>query len=185
MDFFSKCKDQDEAKALFRKLSKNFHPDAGGDSDLMIELKKQYDEWEKPKEKYFDFGKMARLNEEETVNYSWNTSSFMNPRVEALENELRRLRALLGDAPSKIESLRNYNRLKEEENTQYKIMLREAELKMKDFSKQFDGLKDSYEKLLKEKADLEKVTITKEETADTLWGKIKFVMGCNPKKVYK
>lgn len=43
MDFFSKCKDKEEAKKTFHNLAKFFHPDKGGDSEMMIELKKQYD----------------------------------------------------------------------------------------------------------------------------------------------
>lgn len=46
MQFFSDCKTQCEAKDLFRKLSKHFHPDVGGDADLMRELIDQYDKYE-------------------------------------------------------------------------------------------------------------------------------------------
>jgi hemerythrin-like domain-containing protein len=45
MNFFNDCKTQDEAKTLFRKLSKMFHPDKGGDPEFMMELKKQYDDF--------------------------------------------------------------------------------------------------------------------------------------------
>jgi curved DNA-binding protein CbpA len=43
MDFFSKCSNKEEAKELYRKLVKMFHPDKGGDKDLMIALQAQYD----------------------------------------------------------------------------------------------------------------------------------------------
>lgn len=45
MDFFSHCKTKEEARSTFKKLCKCFHPDKGGDESLMIELKKQYDNW--------------------------------------------------------------------------------------------------------------------------------------------
>lgn len=43
MDIFCDCKNIDDAKALYRKLSKLYHPDTGGDKDLMMDLTKQYE----------------------------------------------------------------------------------------------------------------------------------------------
>jgi hypothetical protein len=40
MQFFTECKTKEEAATLFRKLSKCFHPDVGGQSELQIELTK-------------------------------------------------------------------------------------------------------------------------------------------------
>jgi len=45
MDFFSRCRTTEEAKSVFRMLSKHFHPDRGGDANLMVELQKQYNGW--------------------------------------------------------------------------------------------------------------------------------------------
>jgi len=45
MDFFSRCRTTDDAKIVFRSLSKHFHPDRGGDPELMKELSKQYGAW--------------------------------------------------------------------------------------------------------------------------------------------
>lgn len=45
MKFFSDCKSENEKKTIYRKLAKCFHPDKGGSVELMVELKKQYDEW--------------------------------------------------------------------------------------------------------------------------------------------
>ncbi len=45
MDFFNDCKTQDEAKKTYHLLVKHFHPDKGGDSNLMVELKEQYEKW--------------------------------------------------------------------------------------------------------------------------------------------
>jgi len=46
MKFFTDCTTQEEAKKLYHKLAKLFHPDKGGDNEMMIELKKQYDAWD-------------------------------------------------------------------------------------------------------------------------------------------
>lgn len=45
MDFFSDCISHEEVKARFRKLSKLFHPDRGGDNEIMRQLQSQYDSW--------------------------------------------------------------------------------------------------------------------------------------------
>lgn len=45
MKFFIDCKDTDEAKVIYRKLAKLFHPDKGGSNELMIELQSQYDKF--------------------------------------------------------------------------------------------------------------------------------------------
>lgn len=42
MNFFNECKTEEERKALYRKLAKLFHPDRGGDCELLVELNKQY-----------------------------------------------------------------------------------------------------------------------------------------------
>lgn len=54
MDFFSSCKDKDEAKKVYRNLCKHFHPDKGGDPELMLELQKQYEKFE-PKNEVNNF----------------------------------------------------------------------------------------------------------------------------------
>lgn len=45
MKFFIDCKTISEAKEVYRKLAKVFHPDKGGDAELFRELQKQHDEW--------------------------------------------------------------------------------------------------------------------------------------------
>lgn len=64
MNFFNNCKTKEEAKKVFNKLAKHFHPDKGGDSELMIELKKQYEQWNK-------FGN-APLDFDEYSTFSFN-----------------------------------------------------------------------------------------------------------------
>lgn len=49
MMFFSECKTKQEAKELFRKLAKQYHPDKGGSPEIMHNLLKQYEEFEEIK----------------------------------------------------------------------------------------------------------------------------------------
>lgn len=51
MNYFKDCKTQDEAKALFRKLAKQFHPDHVGSNEKMVELQRQYDLFNESSEK--------------------------------------------------------------------------------------------------------------------------------------
>lgn len=46
MQYFKDCKDDKEAKKLFRKLAKEFHPDVGGSTEQMVELQRQYDSFD-------------------------------------------------------------------------------------------------------------------------------------------
>lgn len=46
MDFFNLCKDKDEAKKIYRQLCKQFHPDKGGDPELLKELIRQYEKFD-------------------------------------------------------------------------------------------------------------------------------------------
>ena len=45
MDFYSDCKDNEEAKKLYRKLCKCFHPDRGGDIELLMCAIHQYNDF--------------------------------------------------------------------------------------------------------------------------------------------
>lgn len=176
MDFFSSCTDEAQVKSTFRRLSKHFHPDVGGENDLMIELKRQYDSW-KPKQ-YTTFEDLAR-SPDGYVRYG---QPFTNPRVEVLEQELRRLQSLLKNSPDIIERLRH-------QVAYFKNLLEEAwkesSDKQKILAKEIFSLITERNQLKKRLEELEKISITKEETPDTLWDKIKYVMGSKPKKSYK
>jgi len=43
MDFFNDCKNDRERRSRYHKLAKLFHPDRGGDSEIMMELTRQYE----------------------------------------------------------------------------------------------------------------------------------------------
>ena len=40
---FNRCKDEREVKKLYRKLSKELHPDLGGDKQEFVKMKKEYE----------------------------------------------------------------------------------------------------------------------------------------------
>lgn len=177
MDFFNTCKDETEVKSLFRKLCKHFHPDHDGDSDLMIELKKQYDDWQPAQSgrKYEKFGES--ISEEQKRYYSGFAYS-INPRVEILEAELARLRNMLKDSPTTMQNQRERIAMLNQELIKYRGINAHKTIYLARKDAEILQLKGRIE-------ELEKVAIVKEETTDTLWNKIKFVMGCNPKKRYK
>lgn len=47
MRFFESCQNEKEVKEVYRKLAKCFHPDKGGNAELMVELEKQYADFKK------------------------------------------------------------------------------------------------------------------------------------------
>ncbi len=53
MDFFSQYKTKEEVKAVYRRLAKAFHPDKGGEAELMMDLQRQFDSWQ-PKNQFSD-----------------------------------------------------------------------------------------------------------------------------------
>ena len=104
MDFFSECKDKEEAKKVYRTLAKCFHPDKGGNNELMLQLKQQYEKFE-PKynnfnqkrtsfyEQVFDDAKYQfnRINRNSHIPFDHPIHDIvrgLNSRIEALERQL-------------------------------------------------------------------------------------------------
>lgn len=172
MDFFSKCKTEHEVKALFRRLSKLFHPDTGGESELMIELRNQYDNWSFKSP--FDTYRPLQQTREEVFGSSYS----YNPRIETLERELRLLRQQLKDGPNIIFHLRAVN------NSLSKVVY-DLKVECEEHAEEYNQLEDENLKLKIKIEELEKTAIVKDETTDTLWDKIKYVMGNKSKKAYK
>ncbi len=103
MNFFNNCKNEKEAKEVFRNLSKCFHPDKGGNVELMTELNKQYEKWEsyanqsnQPKDSRFG---SAPVDSEFGMNIN-----YYKMRCESLERELFQTRHHLN-----VEANRNNN----------------------------------------------------------------------------
>ena len=86
MDFFNDCKTQEEAKSTFKRLCKHFHPDKGGEESLMIELKKQYDDW-KPSYEAHNF------NMKFTRHSNLSLDSVYEQKISELNGLVHRLRS--------------------------------------------------------------------------------------------
>lgn len=54
-NLFKDCRSWDDAKTLFRKLSKKMHPDLGGTHEAFIELKRQFENFRPPFSKENEF----------------------------------------------------------------------------------------------------------------------------------
>ena len=88
MDFFSSCKDTAEAKTLYRKLVKCFHPDVGGIPELMIELQKQYENFcSNPSSSYNPTSKMFSHFPRFDDQFYQNTNT-LNERIKFLEQAI-------------------------------------------------------------------------------------------------
>ncbi len=112
MNFFSNCKSSEDAKEIFRKLSKCFHPDKGGNVDLMAELNKQYENWEgQSTQSYFSYGQTMRvvIDPMADVNY-------YRMRYETSERTLQQTRINMQKLVSKVNDLQYENRVLVGEN---------------------------------------------------------------------
>lgn len=199
MQFFTECKTKEEAKATFRRLSKCFHPDVNGESQLMIELKKQFDAWNPNN----TFSSSSRIeNPYQEFSYAYN------PRVEVLERELSRLRFELERSRdnSEARSLRYLNsRLQSqlEENGQvishlndrihklngdFQVLFNqkaEQEKLMTSTMKELYEIKGNLKEIQSEQQINQEKEIESEKTNLTLWQKVKYVMRDKSIKHYK
>lgn len=149
MDFFSKCQTQEEAKKVFKKLCKCFHPDIGGDDELIIELYKQYDAW-KPS---------SRIEGNE----------FNSSMINMYEKRIHELTKTIYDLRNQVDDLKRRNDIQEafrrdEWNCQNKIQ---------------KDLEAHLEKLIKKCADLENNYNERYDKFNkmTLLDKVRFVFG--------
>ncbi len=97
MNFFSQCKTKEEVKVVYRRLAKAFHPDKGGEAALMMELQKQFDEWQP------DSGFTQRFN------YSFNRINIDNiiPFDHPIHNQIRKLQSETLGLKIEISTLRD------------------------------------------------------------------------------
>ncbi len=93
MKLFYGCSSAKEAKEIYHKLAKCFHPDKGGSNELMVELKKQYETWDEPVIASNAYSQMYTPNNFGFSPGRFNqTSNFENQRlkeqVSSLQNKL-------------------------------------------------------------------------------------------------
>jgi len=161
VDFFSKCQTQEEAKKVFKKLCKYFHPDRGGDDELIIELYKQYDAW-----KPIDNSGKGHAND--AFRYASGgvfTSSLLN----VYEKKVREADEMIYYLRNQVDDLKRKNDIREgfrrdEWNCQNKIQ---------------KDLEAHLEKLIKKCADLENNYNERYDKFNkmTLLDKVRFVLG--------
>lgn len=113
MNFFSECATEEEAKSVYYKLALHFHPDKGGDSDLMKMLIAQYDKWKS--------SRLNRSNSSPSYNSSRETSfkfntiipfdhpihlliKKLNSDITTLENKIKSLLLLISVQNNRIET---------------------------------------------------------------------------------
>lgn len=94
MRFFTDCKTQEEAKAIYRKWAKVLHPDKGGDPDLMAKLKGQYDDYKSGK----------HVKEQFKQAFSQRTSDI--PFDHPIHSQLRQLQIDKAELTSQINKLK-------------------------------------------------------------------------------
>lgn len=182
MDFFTLCKNKTEAKSVFRKLSKCFHPDKGGQNDLMCELQKQFDAW------------TPGAKQAETPLQNPYAAFEVNPRVQILEKEITKLRKQLENprAEAEISRLKSYtDRLNAECSAMATNMLSkniEIDLLVKQKASLINEKEDLEAKMLHVREQLlelkEMIDNGPKEQELTLWEKIKYVFGDKSIKRY-
>lgn len=95
MRFFTDCKDQDEAKSIYRKWAKILHPDKGGDPDLMAKLKGQYDDYKS--------GKVIQPEFKQA--FTGNRTAFDHP----IHEEMRALKGVIAELEKEKMDLQQRN----------------------------------------------------------------------------
>lgn len=155
MDFFNDCKTQEDVKSTFKRLCKHFHPDKGGEESLMIELKKQYDNWN-PSFKPNQF------------NFTVNTNGF----EEVYEKKINELNRIIYHLRNDIEILRSSYKCQAERGsaeTSLRCHYQQEMRKQKDYIDILEMKLETKTEQLKEKENMQKNMSLKD--------KISFVMG--------
>ncbi len=176
MDFFSDCQNETQTKEVYRKLSKHFHPDKGGDSALQVELQKQYDNWNPGQSNRVQAtGNFQTSLAREEYQSSFGAAYNYNPRVEILESEIRKLKSMLNDSPDIIANLTSRIEWYRKNQIEVGDELESIIEKVKALEDENINLKYKIVSLQNEHV---------QECPQTLWDKIKFVMGNKAVKDY-
>lgn len=99
MDFFSKCLTKEDAKKVFHKLCMYFHPDKGGEQDLMIELKNQYNNWR-------PMDMSGKRHETDAFCYTFASGGFNTTTVGIYEKKLQERDGTIFELRQQIEQLK-------------------------------------------------------------------------------
>lgn len=81
--YFDKCSTVEEVKSRYRTLSKRFHPDLGGDKELMQELNQEYEKYLN-NFNFSNFSKTFQRNEHFNKNYNKNYEKSSQQKINAV-----------------------------------------------------------------------------------------------------
>lgn len=124
MKFFHGCTSAKEAKEIYHKLAKCFHPDKGGNDELMKELTSQYETWDAP---VIDQNPFQRMYTPNNMDMGSNPFRRMNStfdfevKIQARDLEISILKARIQDASNEILRLNMYKQ-KEAEDFEKRII---------------------------------------------------------------
>jgi hypothetical protein len=114
MDFFNTCKDKEEAKKVYRNLCKHFHPDKGGDPELMRQLTEQYEKFiPKNENNNSTYSRTTSYGSFRPFTFS-STGTTSAPFDHHLQLEITKLRNIITQKEFHIDVLIKNNSLKEQ-----------------------------------------------------------------------
>lgn len=131
MKFFIDCRSISEAKEVYRKLAKVFHPDKGGDAELFRELTTQFDNFS-PQSKMYTPNNMG----------SWQSSFYQFNSKSNAELEISRLKAHVESLEEKLFQLRNLNQLLSSQAHSYRTYADTFEIQYKVLEKELANEKN-------------------------------------------
>ncbi|CAB4164505.1 Small T antigen [uncultured Caudovirales phage] len=99
MLFFSDCKNQEDAKAVYHKLAMLLHPDKGGDATLMKALNDQYNK--------FKQGEPVAPKRFEQPRSQWSTNMSSPYGFDYTSDKITKLQAENGQLQAQVTFLRN------------------------------------------------------------------------------
>lgn len=152
MNYFKDCKDQEEAKSIYRKLAMKLHPDLGGSDELMRILTNQYEIFQsKTYSTSTDNSKWGKSNWSDQFEWQQAFKKTQHQRQEKVD--IRNLQKQIQDNKTEISSLnskiyrieRERQGWKDEHDKVFKDLLKSIEDKEK-YKKEVEGFENFFEK---------------------------------------
>lgn len=158
MKYFNNCKTKEEAKAEYRKLAKQLHPDAGGSQEGMIELQRQYDAFAEPtifgsenafRESVYNKYRQQNADSPYFRTYQFNTiNSGNNGEVMRLRDENTKLRSQLYQYESQMRNKDNSITMLSNQKHILEMEIKATQSHAKHVTKQVDELRKQNNELL-------------------------------------
>lgn len=103
MDFFSSCKNDDDAKSVYRKLSLVLHPDKSGNKDLMVELNRQYNSFKSRSTDKFNYNAINPTGTSNNRDIPFDHP--IHTLIRSKDNYINQQEILIGEYRNKIHNL--------------------------------------------------------------------------------